>query len=404
MRPCFDGSVPRLASRIGLCVLLVASAATGHPPERALAVPAFTAPEELSIFAPEVARAVSEALARAGFEIAPAGLRVDGKIEVLDAERVRLQATVGGRAAQVDGRLEEIDGLAIDLAQRVAQLAPASIRRTVAHAAPWRRTYGKAPAGSPPGDRPAGAPGDPSNSVGILPPGLTPLPATPTQPPAITPPADHPGADKPIVKADPATAPKENTTPVAAPAEPAKPDPPAPLAPTPPVVEPARVAEVKPIEPPPRRAVAPIPPIPPPHPATRVVLHAIHTPSGCNPDDPAVAMARQVLTRNGVDEIVVDGCGIPNYATVAAETRRANAIGVVMSQVLWMRMENTAFGYRAVGEVRVVALRDGRVMVNDSQGLTSRILPSPDPQRGATELASLAFQRLGRAIGLAFQR
>ena len=75
-----------------------------------------------------------------------------------------------------------------------------------------------------------------------------------------------------------------------------------------------------------------------------------------------------------------------------------------MSEVVWMRMEGTVFGYRAVGEVRVIAVRDGRVVISESYGLNSRILPSPDPQRGAMELSQVAFQRLGRAIGLAFLR
>src|SRR5204862_4948283 len=76
----------------------------------------------------EVARAVAGALARAGVEVGEGGTPVQGRIDAVDAEQVRLVATVAGRSVEVQGLLERVDVLAGELATKLVPVVPVATR------------------------------------------------------------------------------------------------------------------------------------------------------------------------------------------------------------------------------------------------------------------------------------
>src|SRR5262245_59934124 len=106
------------AGVIAFAVGLLLDAAAGAT----VSLTTFPAPEELSIFAPEVTSAVASSLEHAGVEVAPSGgsTVVTGRIETIDADRVRLRAMVAPKPVEVAGEIERIDELCAELGARIA--------------------------------------------------------------------------------------------------------------------------------------------------------------------------------------------------------------------------------------------------------------------------------------------
>jgi hypothetical protein len=144
-----------------------------------------------------------------------------------------------------------------------------------------------------------------------------------------------------------------------------------------------------------------------PHPPTerprRLLLHAVSVEKSCAHSENATREARASLERRHLGEVVLEGCGIVPAREATDEAERRGAAAVVMADVLAVNMEGTQGGFRAVGEVRVVALHDGQVVVNIVYPLTSRLLPDNDEARGAAELSTLAFARIGGALSAALR-
>jgi hypothetical protein len=146
------------------------------------------ADEELGYFGPELARAVAAALESAGIDVGPGGeWSVTGRIEAVDAERVRLVATTRGRTVSVEGAVEKLDSLAVELA---AKMVPILVP-------PLNDDDGKRvgiKAGPPLATRPESAPAKelPKKEVAAAAP--SPAPAAPPPPPvaAVTPPSPAP--------------------------------------------------------------------------------------------------------------------------------------------------------------------------------------------------------------------
>jgi hypothetical protein len=81
------------------------------------------ADEELGYFGPEVGRAVAAALEAGGVDVGSGGeLSVNGRIEALDHDRIRLSAMARGHSVSVEGEVENLDQLASQLGARLAAL------------------------------------------------------------------------------------------------------------------------------------------------------------------------------------------------------------------------------------------------------------------------------------------
>ncbi|MSP62249.1 MAG: hypothetical protein EXR72_18345 [Myxococcales bacterium] len=405
----------------------------------AVAVPPFSAPDDLAIFAPEVARAVSASLERSGVDVSSGGAPIAGKIEALDRDRVRLRATVAGRAVQVEGALEQVDELAADLGTRIAAALPASARRAVGVAPPARATMAASPVRAPdpisaapaavipdrPVDKERTAPraAPPiAERAGPAPPPTAPATTAPPPPPVDPPvtPAAPPPPDPP--KAAPAIAgvqqarsatPAEASLPVAAPAAAAPP------AAAPPVVTRAPPAPVderrgQPQSPygPPAFATPPPPPAfaPPrlwprhgptyPPSAATAVLHIIGTPEGCAVGTWSTFAAQQVLEqRLRVMTIRTQTCGFLSHAAATAEAQQLGVGAVVMAAFETLRLDPMGPGmYHPVGRLRVVVIRDGRVALDRSLDLEGRATQSSETSRAAYDLVTDGFTHLGGAL------
>jgi outer membrane biosynthesis protein TonB len=369
------------------------------PALASMTVPPFAASEDLSMFAPEVARAVAFALDRAGVDVNGGGAKVEtvsGRIEAIDRDRVRLKACVGSHAVQVVGPLERIDDLASDLAGRLASALPASARRAPGSAprlaaAPAARLPGPALAALTTAAAPAAAPAPPP----------APKPAAaPVDPPKADPPkADPPKADPP--KADP---PKPVDTPKPPPAEETKPPPaPPPEEKKPPAEDPKTpppVLNPYPASPP----TSYVPPPPPPVYAPprrwrggyasmgRTVLHSIGTPEGCASGAWATYAARDVLERRiHVQTVSTGACGFLSQAAAAAEAQRAGVRSVVMAAFESLRMEQGSVGLRPIGRLRVIVVRDGQVVLDRAPELSGHSAAVADLSRAAYDLVAEGF-------------
>jgi hypothetical protein len=76
--------------------------------------------DTLGYLAPELVRALTAALEAAGADAASDAIA--GRLDELSGDRVRIGATVHGRAVFVDGQLERLDELAAELATRIAPM------------------------------------------------------------------------------------------------------------------------------------------------------------------------------------------------------------------------------------------------------------------------------------------
>ena len=371
-------------------------------------VPSFAAPDALAIFAPEVARAVAGGLQQAGVDIAfaaPASgspaVTVAGRIDSLDGERVRLTASIGAHTVQAEGPLEQVDGLAADLAHRLVPLVPAGARHAPSHLSHADLHQKKGLPGAAPVTTPA-----PVAATGLGVPSTSP-PAV--APPIAAAPAPTVAAPLPTAAAPPVTEPAPPVAAAAPPATVAKPaaDPtPAPsniqdpgsstTLPAPadrPAAAPDKPA--KPADPgyealsPPRRRTDP----------HRVVLHTVRMPDGCATGAAATYALREAIERRGGFRVVAGGCGIVPPGSAVAEGMRAGAASVVMSSFDWIRYEPLLSGVRPYGRVRIVVVRDGRASLVQTVDVSSRAVALPaDVNRVAYDLATAAALQLGSSI------
>ena len=200
----------------------------------------------------------------------------------------------------------------------------------------------------------------------------------------------------PVVTRPPpaASIPPEPTTPVSARAIPPPP---------PPLPVPATAAAP---DEPSYESMAPPPPPPlvtPPRPVQRApgrfqpvgraILHAVRTPDGCASGEWATQAAREVLDHIQV-QTVVGGCGLAPIEVAMAEAARAGVSAVVMTSIDRLRFEPVSGGLLPVGRVRVIVVRDGRVVLLQAPELSTRALASADMARAAYDLTAAAFSRL----------
>ncbi|HZS36345.1 MAG TPA: hypothetical protein VFF06_05940 [Polyangia bacterium] len=114
--------------RLSLALVVVGvalPALAGARPRAQVTFAAGKGAEAVAYFAPEVARTVTARLDAAGLDAA-ADVAIVGHIEELSGERVRLTATVHGHTVSVEGSIENLDGVAEQLASRLVPLVAES--------------------------------------------------------------------------------------------------------------------------------------------------------------------------------------------------------------------------------------------------------------------------------------
>jgi hypothetical protein len=392
-------NLPVRAAAVAVFVVLASSTAWARP--RVQVAPFSVHGETLGYFGPEVARAVTAALEGDGVETGPgAADTINGRVEELSGERVRLSATLRGRTIVAEGPLEAIDAVATQLANRMAPLLIENDPAAQKLAEKRARDAEKRAAAVPP-SRPAPATKTPSQvearageRVRAGEAKREPQPAVaassaaadenrsddkPTEESKPEPKLGANGEAKPAANGDAKPAANGEAKPAAnGEAKPAatveaKPGANAPAASVVGKPEPSRSAEWTPprVDGPPMRAAAPPPPpaypVAPPSPSPyfggfvrgRVVAHAV---ADARPSYPSAGvMATQALfsflQRRLRLSVIPTGVGITSAGVAADEAYRAAARAVVMA-----RLESVELlpGPTARVRLEVVVVRDGR--------------------------------------------
>ncbi|HEY2747292.1 MAG TPA: hypothetical protein VGL86_21870 [Polyangia bacterium] len=358
--------------RAVVVLLAVLASATALAKPRVQVAPFVVHGDSLGYFGPEVARAVAAALEGDGVETgAGAPDTIDGHVDELPGERVRLSATLRGRTILAEGPLEAIDAVATQLANKMAPLLledPAAQRLAEKRARDAERR-----AASVPPSRPAPRPTHVEAPRTVEPAHV--VEAKASEPPPPEKPA--PAVDEPKPEVKPTEEPKSEPKTEAKPATDPKSDV------QEPVWSPPRVDSPPHYEPP-ARPVAP--PQPPPYfvgfVRGRVVAHAVADPRSSY--SAAGAMATQALfsflQRRLRLSVIPTGVGITSANIAADEAYRAAARAVVMA-----RLESVEYGAGPSARVRleVVVVRDGRPVmrrvVESAPSDPNRRGPGADP-------------------------
>ena len=330
-------------------------------------VPPFTVArggEAVAYFGPEVARAVAARLEAASIEVgAGAETSVQGRIEELDGERVRLTATVRGHSASVEGPLESIDQIAVELARRLIPiLEPQQLTGGVTKPGVPRSLAGPVPRVAPVALAAREPPKEPAKET-------SPAPAPVAAPAGATPPAAAPAAS------------------TATPTTPAAPTAPRPT----PAVRtsgeddeesaPARVAVTSPPSPPrvarradPYEILQPSTQSQPPTsypPAAygfvrgRVVAHAIaDAPNAFAGTGSSAPQAFYYFLRRRLSlQVIPTGFGMQSPQVAADEGWRSGARAVMMARLVSIEYRPSQLGQSVSCRVEVVVVRDGHTVL-----------------------------------------
>jgi hypothetical protein len=130
----------------------------------------------------------------------------------------------------------------------------------------------------------------------------------------------------------------------------------------------------------------------------------VRTPAGCASGEWATAAAREVLEHQLRVHTVRGACGLLAPAAAAAEAARAGVASVVMASVDDVRFQQSYAGYRAIGRLRLVVVRDGQIALERAVQLAApRLLASGDLASASRALIAEAFARftgeLSAALG-----
>lgn len=337
-----------------VAVLLLMGGSAGA----AVTVAPFVAPDDLVVFAPEVSRVFVSSLERAGVDVvASHGVTVAGKIEALGRERVRLKASIAGRSVEVEGELERIDRLVRELANALVAVMPA-----------------KARGGSGAASAKAAA-----------------TPAKPEAVPSARPSASAEESDPPAVKPDESVSHAREVTPdeprlvSVGPESGSSSSAPAPAAaaavvPSRPAVASSTSATSASSSGAPSRASDY---------AGRAVLHSVNTPQGCSVGSLGTRAAYDFLDRRlRVKVVSIGPCGYLPAANAGIEAGRLGVSSVVMLWFDSLALEPAASGFRAVGQLRVMVVRDGRQVLHRAIRPLSRAVAGYDLQRSAYDLVT----------------
>jgi hypothetical protein len=337
-------------------MLLIAARVEARP--RVQVAPFVVHDGALAYFGPEVARAIAAALEGAGVETGAGGeLAVNGRIELVGDEHVRLTASLRGKTLAAEGPLEAVDDVAAQLANKMAPLLlendPAAQKAAERRAHEAERRAAQVPTHK---ERLVVA----ETTTVTVPRGAVKAESKPesAKPAKIESAKPEPDATPVAASADPTK--PEPTRPPDKPDKPDKTDKPESAKPevwTPPRVDAPSRPESEPSPPPP-------PPLPPPSPfggfvRGRIVAHAIPDAATAYPG--AGVMATQALFnflhRRMRLSVVPTGVGLSSTAVATDEAYRAGARAAVMA-----RLESVEYFAGPTARVRleVVVIRDGR--------------------------------------------
>jgi hypothetical protein len=348
-----------------LCALLAGGVPAVAEARPRASVPTFTlghGAEGLSHFQPAVTRAVAQALGASGVEVGPGGeTSIQGRVEELGDDRVRLSATVHGRTVSVEGPIDALDSIAAQLAGRLAPMLGGNEEKATHVAAPAATVGRKVPVQIAKGTVVVDAKTAPAPSAAPA------TPAASTPPPASTAPAPAKESPPPAPVATPA---KETA---AAP-------PPAPATTTtsaPPTTVSARPSEDEeeaPARTPPRPGGVYQPPArtasayPPPAYGWvrgRVVAHAVaDIPNAFTGAGQSATQALYYFLRGRLKlSVVPTGYGLAPPNIAADEGWRSGARAVVMARLQGIEYRPNPAGQSVVTRLEIIVVRDGRMVL-----------------------------------------
>lgn len=328
--------------------------------QAAVTVAPLRAPGELALFGPEATRVLIAAFERAGVNVAPGqAVQVNGRMEALKGERIKLIAAVGGHEVQVEGLLENIDDLVVAWAGKLLTALPSAARGSTA--GDKTSATAKHEAGS-------NAQHSETNKENKV----TAVGETKTEKfdAAVSLGKVELGRGEDDINAI-FPAPTDRVTPASQP------------------VQPAPVAAAA------TGSTATLPASPGRWWPTgnqfigRTVLHTVGLPQGCALGSWATTAAREVLERRL--RIQVAGLGACGYLAPVSAMVEASRIGVSSVVMLWfdsLALENTSLGYRAVGQLRIMIVRNGNVVLHRALHPAPRVSASPDLARAAYDLVT----------------
>lgn len=350
-------------------VLLLPLTAAAHP--RAKLGTFVAEGPEMSYFGPEVARALGAALTGAGVEFGRAAeASITGRVESLDAARVRVSASWRGQTVSDEGPLESIDEVTARLAERLisllkgetngperrsgsrgahkrtvsaVRLKPSSTAGAEARADIPKRAGARSPMAV---ERAVAAASTPAGDPTLDPGGEVLMGA------AATPPANSEGRAATLAGNGGAATPPVHSAPAA---NAASRPPPASRADSAPAWSPPRVDD--PPGPPGR-----MPPYLGGFVRGRVVAHEIADPPGGYPRVGGVATRAlfAFLHRRLHLSVIASGRGLASVSQATDESYRAAARAVVMARILALEFSP---GPRARCQLEVVVVRDGRAVL-----------------------------------------
>jgi hypothetical protein len=135
----------------------------------------------------------------------------------------------------------------------------------------------------------------------------------------------------------------------------------------------------------------------------RAVLNVVRSPEGCPTGEWATLAAREILERRLLIRTLRGGCGVASVPAATAEAARAGVPSVVMAAVENLRFEPGYSGYRPVGRLRVLVVRDGQLTFDRALDLGARPLPRADVGRATYDLTAQGFMQLATELAAALR-